>query len=163
MQKKKNAGLKVFMWLLALGWAAMLFVFSGQNGVQSGNLSRRFTEWVLRILPNLPWTVGQLEPVLRKIAHFAIFALEGMLLCIAMQLSFSSRRRATLLCALLCGCAAGANELHQSFVAGRNAAWTDVLIDSAGAVLGILAASLLLFLLRRIRQRRQARRRNVII
>lgn len=160
MQARRNHALIIIMWLLALGWAAVLFVFSGQNGVKSGELSQRFTHWLLRLFPSLPWSAWELEPILRKIAHFGIFAVEGFLLGVAMQLSLRARLWGALLSIAACAAVAGLNEFHQSFVAGRNAAFTDVLIDSAGATAGILFACLLMFIVRRAAVRR---RRNVII
>lgn len=155
----KSRILKIGLWVLALGWAAVLFIFSGQNGVQSGSLSHAFTLWLLRVFPSLPWSAGQLEPVLRKLAHFSIFALEGFLLSFAMQYSLPARGWAALCTAAICAAVAGLNEFHQSFIDGRHAAFTDVLIDTAGAVTGILISCLLIFLLFRNRRRR----RNVII
>lgn len=157
--RKRSNGFKIAMWVLALGWAAVLFVFSGQDGVQSGGLSRAFTQWLLRLFPSLPWSVAQLEPVLRKVAHFVIFAFEGFLLSAAMQLTLRARGRAAGISAVICAGVAGLNEFHQSFVDGRHAALTDVLIDTGGAVLGVLLACLLIWGVRRLR----ARRRNVII
>ena len=163
MRNRNQNLLRLFLWALALGWGAVLFVFSGQNGVQSGNLSRMFTQWLLRLVPSLPWSAAQMEPVLRKIAHFGIFALEGCLLGTAMLCSLRSRSAAVLISASVCAAVAGLNEFHQSFVAGRNAAFTDVLIDTGGALTGILFALLMACLARRIASRRRARRRNVII
>jgi len=156
MQNRNNKWLRIILWALALGWGAVLFVFSGQTGPESGDLSRMFTEWLLRVFPGLPWTVRQLEPVLRKLAHFSIFALEGCLLGGAMLLTLRRSAAAVLFSAAACAVVAGLNEYHQSFVEGRNAAFADVLIDSAGALTGILLAALALYMLNR-------RRRNVII
>ena len=156
MQNGNNRRLCIILWVLALGWGAVLFVFSGQTGPESGNLSRMFTEWLLRVFPGLPWTVWQLEPVLRKLAHFSIFALEGCLLGAAMVLTLRRFAPAILLSAAACAVVAGLNEYHQTFTEGRNASFIDVLIDSAGALAGIMLAALVLYVLKR-------RRRNVII
>ena len=61
-----------------------------------------------------------------------------------------------LISASVCAAVAGLNEFHQSFVAGRNAAFTDVLIDAGGAFTGILFALLMVCLVRRIASRRRA-------
>lgn len=159
MREKKSFAWKWVVWVLALGWAVVLFVFSGQNGMKSGELSRRFTQWLLRVVPSLPWSVAQLEPVLRKIAHFGIFALEGFLLCVAMLLSVKSGAWAALISTAVCASVAALNEYHQSFIAGRNAAFGDVLIDTSGAITGILFACLIVYIVRRALKRR----RNVII
>lgn len=163
MKLKRRPVLTFLLWLAALGWGGVLFYFSGQNGVESGELSRRFTEFVLRVFPGLPYTVSELEPVLRKMAHFGIFAVEGFLLAMALMASLRNRTVAGLITVLGCGAVAALNEYHQSFMEGRSCALRDVLIDSAGAVAGVLFAAMLLAMACGIVRRRTRRRANVII
>ena len=85
--------------------------------------------------------------------------MEGGLLAAALMVTL--RRRPALGAALGCALCAGMaalNEYHQSFMEGRSCELRDVLIDSGGAVTGVLAAALILSICRR-----RARRRNVII
>lgn len=163
MKMKRRPVLSVFLWLAALGWVGLLFFFSGQNGVESGALSRRFTEFVLRAFPSLPYSVGELEPILRKMAHFGIFAVEGFLLSAAMMVSLRERGIAGILAAVSCAVVAALNEYHQSFMEGRSCALRDVFIDSAGAVVGVFFAALILFIVDAGVRRRMHRRANVII
>ena len=44
---------------------------------------------------------------------------------------------------------AGTDELHQLLIDGRSGQWTDVLLDSAGAMTGVLLAALALYLIRK--------------
>ena len=159
MHRKRGSRALAPLWLAAIAWVAVLFFFSGQTGAESGELSMQVTRLLLKLFPWLPWTAEALHPVVRKLAHFGIFAVEGALLSAAMMVTL--RRKpglgAALACALCAGMAA-LNEYHQSFMEGRSCELRDMLIDSGGAVAGALAAALLLWLLRR-----RARRRNVII
>lgn len=152
MQKKRKPLRLLLLWALAIGWIAVLFFFSGQTGAQSGALSGWLTGIVQRILPMLSLARGTLEYLLRKLAHFGIFAVEGFLLCLAMMETCKDVGAGALLTGILCTAMAAANELHQSFFEGRSCEGRDMLIDTAGAMLGILAAMLLFHILRRRRR-----------
>lgn len=84
----------------------------------------------------------------RKGAHLTEFAVLGflLLLCISSwagngQNSYTGMRPAGW--SLLAGAAyAASDEIHQLFVPGRSCQFTDVLIDSTGVLLGILAGIL---------------------
>ena len=155
MQNKRRALRLVIFWALAIGWVAVLFFFSGQTGAESGELSLWLTHLVQRLFPWIPLTTDALEHLLRKLAHFSIFAVEGFLLCLAMMESFRDKGAGALLSGILCTAVAAANELHQSFIEGRSCEGGDVLIDSAGALLGIAVAALAYFLCRRRRRDRR--------
>lgn len=157
MLKKRKPALSLLFWLLALGWAAVLFFFSGQNGAESGDLSRRFTEFLLKLFPGLPFSAAQLEPVLRKMAHFGIFAVEGFLLGMAAMSGARRPLAGAALSAGICAAVAALNEYHQSFSDGRVCALGDVAIDTGGALCGIAFALAVLALAGKIG------RRNVII
>ena len=149
MQNKRKALRLGIFWALAIGWIAVLFYFSGQTAAESSALSSSVANFVRGIFPFNRIPSGQLEHVLRKLAHFVIFGLEGLLLGLAMMQSVGKLRVGALLSAVACGALAAANELHQRFFEGRSCEGGDVLIDIGGALLGIAAATLLLWLVRR--------------
>ena len=149
MQKKRKALRLILFWALAIGWIAVLFFFSGQNAADSSALSGWFVDFVRSIFPFNRIPADQLIYVVRKLAHFCIFALEGFLLCLAMTQSFRDRSAGAVLSVIACTALAAANELHQMFSEGRSCEGRDVLIDIGGALLGIAAAILLLWLVRR--------------
>ena len=153
--------LSFFLWILAAGWCGALFYFSGQNGVDSSNLSLRVTRFVLRMIPALPFTVAQLHPILRDMAHFSIFAVEGFLLGAAMMTSFRPWMIGGFLAEISCAIVAVLNEYHQSFVEGRSCEVQDMLVDAGGGATGVLFAVLLLALAFGLAHRRKERRNNV--
>lgn len=159
MSKKYGWAIKALLWIAALSWGATLFFFSGQNANESSRLSLRVTQYVLRIFPSLPLEFETLHLLIRKTAHFCIFGLEGLLLGLAMMTSLPERRLGGLLAMIACAVAAVLNEYHQSFSDGRSCELRDMLIDSAGALTGVLAGMLLLAIIDRIFRHR----RNVII
>ena len=143
----------VFFWIAAAVWCGVLFFFSGQNAAESSALSLRVTRFVLRLFPFLPYSVRELNLILRDIAHFGTFAVEGFLLGSAMMTLLPKRAMGGLLATLICAVVAVCNEYHQSFVAGRACEVKDMLVDSAGALTGVLFAALVLWLAFRILRR----------
>ena len=158
MENWRKPLLSVFLWIAAAVWCGPLFFFSGQNGVESGELSLRVTQFVLRVFPSLPFTVQELQPILRDMAHFGIFALEGFLLGMAMMTSFRPWALGGLLAELCCAAVAVLNEYHQSFVDGRSCEVQDMLVDAGGGATGVLFAVLLLALAFGLARRRHERR-----
>ena len=154
MQNRRNPMLCTFLWIAVVGWGIVLFYFSGQDGVVSGELSMRFTRFVLRVFPSLPYTARTLDPILRKCAHFFIFAVEGFLLASAMMATLRERIMGCVLTVLASAVVAVLNEFHQSFSVGRSCEVRDMLIDTGGAVTGVLFAALLFFLILRAARRR---------
>jgi VanZ family protein len=92
-------------------WAAVIFAFSS--------------------IPSLSSGLGTWDLILRKIAHLGEYAILGALLLRAIQ------RPAVAIVAG--GLYAVTDELHQHFVRGRHAAWYDVVIDTVGVAIGVLA------------------------
>ena len=150
MRNRHTFKLCVCLWIAVVGWGIVLFYFSGQDGVASGELSMRFTRFVLRLFPSLPYTAKVLHPILRKCAHFCIFAVEGFLLASAMMATLQRRVLGCALTVLICAAVAALNEYHQTFAVGRSCEVRDMLIDAGGAVLGVLFAALFLFFILRV-------------
>ena len=87
---------------------------------------------------------------LRKAAHFAEYAALGFCLCgFLKSLPWQREKRCLPLTILLCVATAAIDEGIQLFTDGRSAKYLDVLLDSAGALLGIAALLLLSHLLNR--------------
>jgi VanZ like family len=116
------------LWLPPLALMALIFAFSAQSSLEVG--------------------LGTFELVGRKLVHFAEYALLCLLLWRAFEPGLGARR-AALVGFLLTSCYAATDELHQTFVDGRNGSPVDWLIDSGGA--GLMA-----FLLRSGLPRRAA-------
>jgi VanZ family protein len=96
----------------------------------------------LSAVPSLSTGLGVWDLVLRKLAHFAEYAVLGALLLRAIGIPAA---------AVLAGSAyAATDEVHQLFVSGRHGSPLDWLIDTAGVVAGVA------LLLRRSRTSRAA-------
>lgn len=133
----------IFWWALAIGWAGMLFWFSGQDGVDSSRLSGDLARAILDRLHFLNVSEATFEFYLRKLAHFGIFAMEGFFMRVALYNTRPSRGINGIIAAVVCCGVAVLNELHQLLSEGRVCSVTDMMIDASGALLGIIAASVI--------------------
>lgn len=128
--------------LLAAAWIGVLFFFSGQSDTESGALSAGLTQALFGWLIDRGADAARLEFLLRKAAHMGVFAVEGFLL--AMALGRARLRRWFVWTLAACALLAVANELHQTLPGGRTCSPVDMLIDTAGALIGALLSAALL-------------------
>lgn len=120
-----------------------IFCMSLNNAEESKALSDSLAQRLINFLGiNIP------KVILRKGAHFVEFAGLGLCLCNALYASFG--HRLTPIFALVGSVIyAISDEVHQIFSEGRACRITDVLIDSAGALSGIVIAFLIYKIIRR--------------
>ncbi len=130
-------------WLPVLLWMALMF-FGSTDLLSAEHTSRYLTPFLLWLKPDISFTtVMHIHLLVRKAAHVTEYAILTGLLFRALRWSIESfwwRAALALTPALLF---APADEYHQSFVPTRTASPIDVLIDYAGAVLGILVCRVL--------------------
>jgi VanZ family protein len=128
-------------WLPLLIWLSMIFV--GSTNLMSAEQTSRFVvPFLLWLKPGLsPQTIWVILVVIRKCAHVTEYAVLGLLLWRALR-NIPALRTKTLLvlAAVMLGCAllAASDEFHQTFVKSRTPSVRDVLLDIAGAILGLL-------------------------
>ena len=125
---------------ITLIWTAVIFSFSLQSGEVSGDLSGSVLEVLLGFfMPGVLESPEKLELfhlILRKCAHFTEFMILGVLSSITlkhMKVGYKS-----IIGLGYCVLIASLDETLQLFVSGRAGRVQDVLIDSAGALAGIV-------------------------
>jgi len=142
LSKFKN--LTILPWVAVLLWMALIFYSSAQVAEQSKELSKGVTEAVVetieRVAPSRAAEIDikRLHHLTRKNAHFFAYLILGILVLNAMRRSGVGGVRVVLITLLICVLYAVSDEVHQLFVPGRGGQISDVLIDSAGAAIGIL-------------------------
>lgn len=161
---------KPLSFLPAILMMYVIFNFSAQTGVDSGNLSYTVSHKIVEIGNKIlqkgmeEWEIdekaAEIEYPVRKIAHMT----EYFILAVTVSLPFyvyGLRGFALLLVAgLICVGFACGDEYHQSFVAGRGPSIKDVGIDSIGVFLGIMAVRICCWtILAPARMRERSRRR----
>lgn len=152
--------------VLTLSWACvlltmiMIFCFSAEDAEKSTQTSSGVIEDVLDIvLPKdeiTPEVVKKYQFPFRKAAHFGIYMLLGFSLANAFLSTIQTKKYISYICALACGILyAILDEWHQNFSDGRGPSARDVLIDSSGALVGILIFVLFMYIFNRIKSKKQ--------
>jgi VanZ family protein len=132
-------------WLPVMVWIGVIFL--GSTDLMSAEHTSRF------IVPFLRWlkpdisaeTLASIHFIVRKCTHVGEYAILALLLLRAATLMPNSKRSIPILYVSIWGVClfvAVTDEFHQTFVASRGAAATDVMIDSAGAIVGLLIGAL---------------------
>jgi VanZ family protein len=132
-------------WLPVMVWVGVIFL--GSTDLMSAEHTSRF------IVPFLRWlkpdisaeTLASIHFIVRKCTHVGEYAILALLLLRAATLMPNSKRSIPILYVSIWGVClfvAVTDEFHQTFVASRDAAATDVMIDSAGAIVGLLIGAL---------------------
>jgi len=131
-------------WLPVLIWLGVIFV--GSSDLMSAEHTSRFIVPFLRWLkPEIsPETVALIQFVVRKCAHLSEYAILALLLFRAVYRGTNLKWSMSILCVnvwVACVFVAAADEFHQSFVESRTASPWDVVIDSGGAIFGLLISA----------------------
>lgn len=133
---------KIIPWLLVILWMALIFYLSHQPVEGSNKLSTDITKVIIEIAektnPNRDFNLSQLNHIVRKNAHFFFYLVLGVLVANGLRTSEIRGYRAIGITSLICVIYAISDEVHQLFIPGRGGQAKDVIIDIAGAVVGIL-------------------------
>lgn len=137
MSTEKKRQLRLFLRLLLIATLCFIWGNSLLSRADSAELSNWLTRWLNSI--GIPVT----DHFVRKLAHFSEFALLGCELTLLFWLRSGLRLRELCISAVLALAAAVTDETIQIFTS-RGSQLTDVLLDFAGAVTGILLCTLLI-------------------
>ena len=133
--------------------ACIVFIFS--NSMQIGDVSESASGRVLLLMKKvftrlgMPGVANRLtDHIVRKLAHFCEYTLEGFLLMLCMRV-YTRRYVRHISVPMLGGVlTAMADETIQIYSPGRSSQVTDVWLDSAGVLVGILIALVFMALCR---------------
>lgn len=136
----------ILSWVAVLAWMGVIFYFSHQPADVSRNLSSGVTDAVFQVVVEvfkIDVTTGTgagqltwLHHLIRKLAHGAMYFALALLMVRAMGKSGLAGLKMYLAAFVFCVMYAVSDEVHQLYVAGRGGQVGDVLIDSAGALVG---------------------------
>lgn len=143
---KKKQIMIIAAWVLTLVWMGIIFYLSNQPAVESSYLSTGLTKRFVSIMENIVPAIkniefDSLESCIRKNAHFIAYFILGVMLLISLKLS--NVKKATALAISISIFYAMSDEFHQLFIFGRSCQFKDVLIDTAGAILGVFLVTIL--------------------
>ena len=163
MTARRKIGLRIVLWAAVVAWMVLIFWFSMEDANRSSETSGRVVRWLLthfdKSFLSLPLEEQLLKMedwsfVVRKLAHFCIFAGLGFLCFAAFSVDLPSRRAFP--AALVLGAVrAVLDEVHQSFIPGRSCEVRDMCIDFSGVLLG---AVFLLLILQFVKHQKKLKR-----
>lgn len=158
MSKRKNVIIAIIS-IIAFSWCFIIFNLSAMTSQDSNSKSTGLTEKLIsKVLDatneagitdshpddvKLAKAANLINAPIRKVAHATVYFVLALILLAVGRVIFGSRKY-LLTCALallFCFIFAMTDEYHQTFVDGRTGQFSDVLIDTAGACVGILLFS----------------------
>lgn len=149
--------IKIITLLLIAGvWMTLIYKLSGMNSKNSNGKSIDiigiFIEDTLEItnqygITNSHPTDEKLERAsmlinapMRKVIHASVYFVLCFFMMILLEIIFENEKYiiTVIVAVAICVLFAATDEFHQTFVSGRNGQIIDVLIDTAGAIVGML-------------------------
>lgn len=136
---------KVICIILVIIWMSAMFWFSNQQGAGSSSTSKKVSEIIVNIIDikqhysetQREQIIKVIEPVIRKLAHYTLYAIGGILIANCIYQFCNKEKRVIIISAIIGIAYAASDETHQLMVPGRSGSIKDVIIDSIGILTGI--------------------------
>lgn len=148
---------KIILWILVISCMLAIFGFSSQPANASDGVSQGLLNKIIDFLKStnifpvfsnrgaeITLNFDYAHHIIRKMAHFSIFACLGFLIYNLMRAYGVQRRKILVYASLICLLYAISDEIHQFFVPGRACRLKDVLIDFCGSF-SVIGTTYLLF------------------
>lgn len=159
MKINKEITKRIIFGILLIVWMIVIFCFSSEQSTKSSNTSQTVIKTGLNQIksfkemeePKQNELVESLQHPTRKLAHFTIYTIGGLIIfnfINTFNISVKKKIAITILIGLLY---ASSDEIHQLFTDGRSGQITDVLIDTSGVCLGCILA----YLVKRLRSKKK--------
>lgn len=132
--------------ILVVVWTIVIFLFSNTNSIKSNFQSKGSIQKVINVVEKVDKVkmdntkketlITLLNKPLRKVAHFSIYLILSLLMINFLSINKvrDKYKKAQIFCTLY----AITDEFHQLFISGRSGQISDVIIDSCGALVGII-------------------------
>lgn len=142
----------IISWQLVIIWLIIIFMFSNMDTIKSNGTSKEMINKVVETTIETSNNIGIIEETpteeekqnivnnlnlpLRKIMHFTEYLILSLLLLYA--LTKTNIKNKYFITIIICFIYAITDEYHQTFIDGRTGQFIDVLIDTAGSILGLI-------------------------
>ena len=141
---------RIIKLVLLLIWMSIIFYFSNQKGIDSSQTSSFATKIIYSVISifigkdtiNETNFIIEYMPIIRKLAHFSEYMILGLLAYL--NIIEYSKTKLILKSFIFSFLFSTSDEIHQYFIENRHCSFKDVLIDSSGAIIGILVCYMLL-------------------
>lgn len=132
----------VIAWTLLIGWMILIFFMSSQPG----DISSKQSDLVIKLFAllgiDLNSAFGELATlVVRKTAHVSEYCIL-YLLSINLLKNYLTIKNSRIYSLIIVFSYACSDEIHQYFVPGRSMAFTDIMIDFFGGIVGFVINSI---------------------
>ena len=169
--QKKSQKKKFIIIFFIIIWCIVIFVFSSMSGDESNIKSKETINNVidktLEVTNNSGITdkhpsenkmnnvINKLNKPLRKCMHASVFFILAILIYLGLK-SFEIRGfKLSIIPIVVCFLYACSDEYHQTFVDDRTSEFTDVLIDTVGAIIGIIIINIIVKTVYKIKERKR--------
>lgn len=139
--------LKILFTVFVIIWCVVIFIFSNMPGDVSNERSLKVIKKTLNNITHKTIkdnTLDILNTILRKCMHAAVFCVFGILIILCLNSFEIYGLKLLIISIVLAFIYACSDEIHQLFVEGRTSRFTDVLIDTTGASIGVIFIYLLI-------------------
>lgn len=138
---------KIILWIALVYMSTVIFGFSSDTAAESSGLSEKIAKSTVKTIEKVIEIDGEqrenlfgiVHILVRKSAHFAEFAVLGVLSFLLAHSYPISVRLCIVLSLGYCLLFAVSDEVHQLFIDGRAGRISDVLIDFLGSVSAVMA------------------------
>lgn len=148
IRKLLKISARIIVWIPPILIALFIFGFSSQGGEESAGLSQKAAVIIINVADdiniinvtdeNRNQMIESIQYPIRKCAHMSEYMIFAVSVLLALYI-WKARGRmlylTTFSSAFIFACT---DEFHQLFVPGRSGRMTNVLIDSVGALIGLL-------------------------
>ena len=133
--------------ILLISWMAMIFCLSHQTADESSETSGVIIETAIKLMEpefdslakeEQEALISSFQFIVRKLAHFSIFAILGLLSFISIGTYRISMFTKFFFSSLISLLYAMSDEYHQLYIKGRSGELRDILIDFCGSLIAIL-------------------------
>ena len=164
MNTKKLIALRTVLIILTIAVMVVIFMLSADNADESNAKSDLISGSLIKTVLAFFHLEGERADlfidncvlIVRKTAHFTEYAVLGFLICSVFE-SFFIKRKIAIPVSLCSGALyAVSDEIHQSFVPGRSCQISDMLLDSAGVMTGIIMLIVFMAIIKKYRSKSQS-------
>ena len=143
---KKTIITRIILIILIILWMYLVFGFSGQDGEQSSGISYKIS---MILTGNNEEIAIIIEPYVRKVAHFAEYAIGAILIYLLLytfqKISSKIRNISSIIITIIY---AISDEIHQLYIPGRERKIVDVYIDTLGIITGVIFINIIIKIFR---------------
>ena len=157
--------------ILTIIWMIVVFCLSNEPANKSSQTSSSVIRVALNIVygnnlseEEIEAKIEELTPVVRKLAHYSIYTLGGMIIGTAVfTYEIISLKKKILITQIIGSAYSVTDELHQYFIPGRSCEVRDMLIDSSGVLTGIILLLILTWICSIIKKYIKGKERGISV